>query len=935
MDKESINAAFEPDARKKEEEYIGLLAAIVESSNDAIIGRSLDGTINSWNKGGEKMFGYTASELVGKPISLIIPKDYIEEEKKIFDRICNNETIENYETLRTRKNGEDFHVSLTVSPVKDRSGNIIGISKIARDITSHKKFEVDLLYANKQLADQKEEMKKRAEELVIANKELAFQNGEKEKRAEELVIANAELVFQNKEKEKRAEELVIANAELVFQNNEKGRRASELIIANKELAFQNDEKGKRADELLIANAELVFQNKEKVDRASELIIANKELAFQNDEKGKRADELLIANAELVFQNKEKVNRAEELVIANAELVFQNNEKGRRASELVITNKELAFQNVEKGKRADELIIANAELVIQNKEKVSRASELVVAYKELAFQNDEKGKRADELLIANAELVFQDGEKEKRASELVVANKELAFQNDEKEKRADELLIANAELVFQDAEKEKRKMENTELEALSKSLKQASQYARSLIEASLDPLVTISPEGKITDVNEASVIATGVPKEKLIGTDFSNYFTEPEKARDGYKKGFEKGFVSDYPLVIKHKNGTLTDVLYNASVYKDDKGNVLGVFAAARDVTAQKAERLITANRELVIQNKEKEKRAAELSIANKKLVFQNEEKEKRAAELVVANKELVFQNEEKEKRAAELVVANKELVFQSDEKGKRASELLIANKELIFQNKEKEKRNIYIVQMKVVQEQNRLLTENLTIHNQQLANFAHISSHNLRSPVANLNTLFAMYKEDQSEEDKNDILEKFERVILHLTNTLNDLCESLIISSDINKARELLSFEDILMKTMEILTGQVIETKAEITYDFSKAPHISYPHIYLESIFLNLLSNSIKYRSKERVPQIHFETDHVNGKIKLTAKDNGIGIDLEKHGDKLFGLHKVFHRNKDARGVGLYLTKTHVEAMGGSIMAESEVDKGITFELNF
>jgi PAS domain S-box-containing protein len=119
------------------------------------------------------------------------------------------------------------------------------------------------------------------------------------------------------------------------------------------------------------------------------------------------------------------------------------------------------------------------------------------------------------------------------------------------------------------------------------LTSASQYARSLVEASLDPLVTISPEGKITDVNEATVKVTGVPRERLIGTDFSDYFTEPQKAREGYREVFEKGFVTDYPLTIRHREGRLTDVLYNASVYRDAKGNVLGVFAAARDVTAQK------------------------------------------------------------------------------------------------------------------------------------------------------------------------------------------------------------------------------------------------------------------------------------------------------------------------------------------------------------
>jgi len=119
------------------------------------------------------------------------------------------------------------------------------------------------------------------------------------------------------------------------------------------------------------------------------------------------------------------------------------------------------------------------------------------------------------------------------------------------------------------------------------LKQASQYARSLIEASLDPLVTISADGKITDVNEATIKVTGVSRNSLIGTDFANYFTEPEKAREGYKQVLAKGYVTDYPLTIRHIEGMLTDVLYNASVYRDVAGNVLGVFAAARDITAQK------------------------------------------------------------------------------------------------------------------------------------------------------------------------------------------------------------------------------------------------------------------------------------------------------------------------------------------------------------
>ncbi|MBI1869696.1 MAG: PAS domain S-box protein [Chlamydiae bacterium] len=148
---------------------------------------------------------------------------------------------------------------------------------------------------------------------------------------------------------------------------------------------------------------------------------------------------------------------------------------------------------------------------------------------------------------------------------------------------------------------------SEKKQAEEKLRFASQYARSLIEASLDPLVTISPEGKITDVNEGSIKVTGVPREKLIGTDFSNYFTEPEKAREGYQQVFAKGSVTDYPLTIRHKDGRLTDVLYNASVYKDASGSVLGVFAAARDVTAQKR-----AETEIAEQRAKELERLAEL-----------------------------------------------------------------------------------------------------------------------------------------------------------------------------------------------------------------------------------------------------------------------------------------------------------------------------------
>jgi len=134
------------------------------------------------------------------------------------------------------------------------------------------------------------------------------------------------------------------------------------------------------------------------------------------------------------------------------------------------------------------------------------------------------------------------------------------------------------------------------------LAETLESVRSMIESSLDSLVSINHEGKITEANEATVRVTGVPREQLIGTAFSDYFTDPGKANDIYQRVFAKGMEVDYPLTMRHRDGTLTEVMYNASIYRDTKGNALGVFAAARDVTAQRrAEREIANQRTLELE----------------------------------------------------------------------------------------------------------------------------------------------------------------------------------------------------------------------------------------------------------------------------------------------------------------------------------------------
>ena len=161
-------------------------------------------------------------------------------------------------------------------------------------------------------------------------------------------------------------------------------------------------------------------------------------------------------------------------------------------------------------------------------------------------------------------------------------------------------------------------DTTERRLAEEESRSASLYARSLIEASLDPLVTISPDGKIMDVNQATVKVTGVGRERLIGDDFATYFTEPELARSGYRQVLAHGLVRDFPLTIRHASGRTMDVLYNAAIYRDEAGEVQGVFAAARDITERRR-----AEDEVRKMNAELEQRVldrtAQLDAANKEL----------------------------------------------------------------------------------------------------------------------------------------------------------------------------------------------------------------------------------------------------------------------------------------------------------------------------
>jgi PAS domain S-box-containing protein len=227
------------------------------------------------------------------------------------------------------------------------------------------------------------------------------------------------------------------------------------------------------------------------------------------------------------------------------------------------------------------------------------------------------------------------------------------------------------------------------------------------------------------------------------------------------------------------------------------------------------------------------------------------------------------------------------------------------------------------------------LNKYLVNQNKQLEDFAHITSHNLRAPIANMKALMQIMHETDGEEEKEMYRNMFGEVIRNIDETLNDLIEVVQIRKDLNVERERLTFTDRLQKIKDILFVDIETSGIHITTDFSEAPDIEYPRIYLDSILQNLLTNAIKYRSPERKAALHLKSWPAESGVVLTAEDNGLGIDLNRYGGKLFGFRKTFHKNKDAKGIGLFITKSQIEAMGGSITAESALGRGTKFIITF
>ncbi len=226
------------------------------------------------------------------------------------------------------------------------------------------------------------------------------------------------------------------------------------------------------------------------------------------------------------------------------------------------------------------------------------------------------------------------------------------------------------------------------------------------------------------------------------------------------------------------------------------------------------------------------------------------------------------------------------------------------------------------------------LTEELLKHNKDLQQFSFITSHNLRAPVANLMSLLSLYNRENTSDPFNQVvMEKIGDSTNQLNDTLNDLINVLVVKSNIHTEAEYIRFDDVIAQVVKNIDNLLEDKKGEITSDFSKVPVLKYNRVHLESIVLNLVTNAIKYSDEKRRPKINIRSYQQDDFVVVEFRDNGVGIDLERYGDRMFGLYQRFHPTRDGKGLGLYMIKSQITALGGRIEVESEPGTGSCFKV--
>lgn len=399
------------------------------------------------------------------------------------------------------------------------------------------------------------------------------------------------------------------------------------------------------------------------------------------------------------------------------------------------------------------------------------------------------------------------------------------------------------------------------------------------------------------------------------------------------------------------DGTYKYVFDRGFLVKDEDGNAVRMIGAIQDITRQKEEEqrlklletVITETKDAVIIT-ESEKSNSTIP----KIVFVNpaftEMTGYKATEVIGKTPKVFMGRPSIKSEIASLKKALKnrqEFKFETLNHTKKGEEYWVNFSMIPITNKEGEHSHWVSIQRNITEEKRQekekeQLIRELTQNNSDLKQFSYITSHNLRAPLSNLTGLLNLIKEIPVENPElKEILNGFSTSTNLLNETINDLVKVIIIKDNPSIQKEEVVIKDVFENVFNQLSYLISQHQPILKVELERTTVLNTNKAYLESILLNLFTNAIKYRSPKRTLRILVSGKDSANQVVLTFKDNGIGIDMERNRDKIFGLYQRFHNHSDSKGLGLYLVRSQVESMGGTISVESEVDKGTTFTITF
>ena len=463
---------------------------------------------------------------------------------------------------------------------------------------------------------------------------------------------------------------------------------------------------------------------------------------------------------------------------------------------------------------------------------------------------------------------------------------------------------------------------TERKKAEEKIRLSVIYNRSLIEASLDPLVTIGSDGKITDVNKATEQVTGYSRDELIGTDFMNYFSEPEKAKKGYQGVFKEGLVFNYELEIKHRDGSITPVLYNASIYRDECGKVLGIFAAARDITELK--RIEAELESIALLPQENPNPVIRLNQGHK-ISYSNP-----AAQMLLTDWGCATSQEVPTEITEIAVVVLNDGIRREFEYNYTNKTYLIT----LAPFPQADYVNVYfrdVTELKKAENILKLKIGELTHLNEELEQFAYISSHDLQEPLRMI-TSYLQLLQRKYQGNLDDKADKYINFAIdgaaRMQNLIIDLLEYSRVGT-VDEEPESIDCEFILDKVLSNIKAVIKENNATISHD--PLPEVMADSTQLVQVFQNLILNGIKFHGEE-TPKIHIAAEKKASEWVFSVQDNGIGIDPQ-YSERIFEIFKRLNSREryPGTGIGLAICKKIIERHGGRIWVESELGKGSTF----